>query len=483
MDAQLRLYQLTAIEQIRQALREGHKRILLQLPTGAGKTLTGASMLAGSLAKGHRSMFVAHRLELIDQTVAAFARLGITSLGVVRAKDKRSDPDQPIQVCSIQTLQRRAPLRDIRIVFVDEAHRSVSKSYVKNLFEAYPDAVFVGLSATPARTDGKPLGAWWTKLVQPVPYSGLIAQGHIVAPLVYSTPVLPDLSTVRTVAGDYSAEDLEAAVNRRAIIGNLLAEWQKRSGGRRTVAFAVSVKHSEAIVEMFREAGVRAEHLDGETPEETRRAILARLRTGETQLVSNVGVLCEGWDLPACKCLLLARPTKSLVLYMQMAGRILRPWEATDPIILDHGGNVDRHGLPHEDREWSLDDKPKAVGAAPLKCCPACFAYIAAAARNCPHCGHEFSAASCEPPKPPEKLTHVELALRTMTGEDAQIAFFTELAKKAEAKRWKPGAVLHRFRERFGELPPRRWWNALKRAVASDEEWAEAVGLEKEAAE
>ena len=470
----LRDYQLRAVEEVRAAIRAGKRHIMLQLPTGSGKTLTAACILAGALSKGNRTLFVAHRLELIDQTVATFARLGILSIGVIRAKDKRTAPEQPIQVASIQTLARRSK-PEATIVIVDEAHRSCAKSYVQ-LFEAYPDAVFIGLSATPGRTDGKPLGQWWDCMIHGAKYSSLIAEGHIVAPIVYSTPVLPDLSSVRTVAGDYNAEDLEAAVNRRALIGNLLSEWQKRSGGRRTVAFAVSVAHSQAIVEMFREAGVRAEHLDGTTPEDERRSILGRLASGETQLVSNVGVLCEGWDLPACKCMLLARPTKSLPLYMQMGGRILRPWEGVNPIILDHGGNVDRHGMPHEDREWSLDDKPRTVGSIPLKACPECFAMIGAAMGTCPHCGHEFPApVSPEPKEEEPALTHVELALRTLDGDDAQLAYFRQLSKTAEERGWKPGAVNHRFREKYGSLPPLRWWNALKRGYASNGEWVAAV--------
>jgi DNA repair protein RadD len=485
MTAELRPYQLRALEEVREAIRAGHKRILLQLPTGAGKTLTGASMLQGALAKGNRSMFVAHRLELIDQTVTTFARLGIYSLGVVRAKDLRTDYSQPIQVCSIQTLCRRGPLNGIRIVFVDEAHRSCGKTYVKHLFEAYPDAVFIGLTATPCRADGKPLGAHWTAMVQGATYAELIEAGHLVAPDVASTPVLPDLSSVRTLAGEYNAEDLEAAVNKRALIGNALAEWQKWSAGRRTVAFAVSVAHSRAIVETFQAAGVTAEHLDGETPESERRAILMRLEAGTTQFVSNVGVLCEGWDCPPVKCLLVLRPTKSLALWMQMAGRILRPWEGVTPIILDHGGNVDRVvdgeklGLPHEDRYWSLDGRAKRKGATPTKCCPSCFSYVLASLMVCPHCGAPFpERESPEPDAPNPSLTHVELQLREATGDAEQLTYFRQLAKEAECKRWKPGAVLHRFKLRFRTLPPRRWWNALVRAAKADPEWRARVFAE-----
>jgi DNA repair protein RadD len=474
MGVELRAYQGQAIEAVRGAMRRGHTRVMLQIPTGGGKTLTAASMLAGTLAKGHPSLFVAHRLELIDQTVSTFARLGITSLGVIRAGDKRKDSSQPIQIASIQTLARRAK-PPAKVIFIDEAHRSCAESYRKHLFEAYPGAFFVGLSATPVRADGKPLGVDWQHMVHGAKYSELIALGYLVAPEVYSTPVLPDLSRVRTTGGEYNAEDLEAAVNKRALIGNTVDEWRKRAGGRRTVVFAVSVAHSRAIVELFAESGVRVEHLDGTTPEVDRRAILARLSSGETTIVSNVGVLCEGWDCPPVKCLVLARPTKSLALFMQMSGRILRPFEGVVPIILDHGGNVDRHGLPHEDREWSLTSKPKKGGTAPVKACPACFAMIAAAVTRCPHCDHVFPVAAVSPEPPEAELTHVALALRTLDGDDARLAFFRKSAAQARERGWLPGAVLHRFEEKYGELPPRKWWNALKRGFTADPEWSVAL--------
>lgn len=489
MIAQLRPYQLAAIALIRSAIKDGHRRILLQLPTGAGKTLTAAAMLASGLEKGTRSMFVAHRLELIDQTVATFARLGILAIGVIRATDPRRDSAQPIQVASIQTLARRDSPKGIAVVFIDEAHRSCSPTYVKHIFETFPDAVIVGLSATPCRTDGRPLGQWYTKLIQGsdfgATYSALIAAKHLVAPLVYSLPLLADMTTVRTTSGDYNAADLEAAVNKSALIGDVVREWKAKGNGLRTVAFAVSVAHSLALVDMFREAGVRAEHLDGTTPEGERRAILARLASGDTTLVSNVGVLCEGWDLPACKCLVLARPTKSLALYMQMGGRILRPWEGVTPIILDHGGNVDRvvngekMGVPHQDREWSLSGRPKKVGTRPVVTCRSCFAVYSPSQRACPHCGGERPAGSAvaNPPKP---LTHVELALRNLEGEAEKLADFKRLAKLASERAWKPGAVHAIFKKRWGELPPLRWHNAFKKAFMTDTAWREKVQAKSE---
>lgn len=482
MTVDLRPYQHTAIGNVKRVLRARSRRVLLCAPTGSGKTLTAGAIILSAHAKGSHVLFVAHRKELIDQSVRALSRLGLTAIGVIRAGDKRRDLSQPIQVASIQTLARRPKLDPAPdLIFIDECHRAASDSYQTHLYDAYPNAVIIGLTATPCRTDGRPLDGPFDEMVSVASYSELIAGGFIDEPIVFSTPVLPDLSKVRTTGGDFNAEDLEAAMNKGALIGNILTEWQKRSEGRLTVVFAVSVAHSKAIVRLFQEAGVAAEHLDGTTPEAEREAILSRLEAGTTRVVSNCNVLAEGWDQPSVKCLILARPTKSLCLYMQSAGRVLRPWNDVTPIILDHGGNVDRHGLPHEDRVWSLAAKVKRASGAPsVKNCPACFAFIAAASKACPHCAHVFAApvAEAEPLPPP---VPVDLALRTLTGEDAQLAFFRRQHKRARELGRKPGWIMHTFRERFGVEPPKGWWSALKSDARRDEEWRAKLEMRRSA--
>ncbi|MDB4946217.1 MAG: box helicase [Labilithrix sp.] len=479
MSVSLRPYQVASIEQVRSAIRAGKRRIMLTIPTGGGKTFTSAFVIVSALAKAKRCLFVAHRKELIDQTVAAFLRLGVTDIGVIRAGDKRRNPAARLQIASIQTLARRTVDGDFDVVVIDEGHRSVAKSYTVHLFERYPRAVILALSATPIRSDGRPLASHFDALVIGALYSELLASGAIVEPRVYSTPILPDLSSVRTTAGEFNQEDLEAAVNKGALIGNLLAEWQKHPP-QRTVVFAVSVRHSRAIVETFRAAGVTAEHLDGTTPEAERTAILARLASGESMVVSNVGVLCEGWDLPSCKTLILARPTKSLGLYMQMGGRIFRPWEDVTPIVLDHGGNVDRHGLPHVDRSWSLEAKPKKTTDAPTKICKACYAYVRAGAKACPYCGHVFEATPDDLAlaKTTEPIP-IDLALRTLDAADVddpvKLREFRALHRKCRDRGWKLGAAIHRYEERFGEPPPKAWIDALKSDARKDAEWKDRI--------
>lgn len=476
----LRPYQHRSIAQVRAAMVSGHRRVLLCLPTGAGKTYTAASIVAGALSKGKRCLFVAHRLELIDQTVRAFSQLGINAVGVIRAGDIRRDADQPIQVASIQTLARRVQ-SDVDLVIIDEAHRSNSTSYTKHVFDRHAKVPILGLSATPVRGDGRPLGMHFDSLVVGAKYSELIAEGAIVAPLVYSTPVRPDMSAVRSSGGDFNQSDLEDAMNRGVLIGDLVAQWQ-RHPRQRTVVFAVGVKHSLAIVDMFRSAGVRAEHLDGTTKETDRRAILDRLSRGETELVSNVGVLCEGWDLPACKTLVLARPTKSLGLYMQMAGRILRPFEGLTPIVLDHGGNVDRHGLPHEDRDWDLSKKAKkASESPPVKACPSCFAYILSGSKVCPHCGHEFSAAEVDAELKASEPIPVDLELRTLDGDSTRVRAFRAIYATCRERGWRAMAAVHRYESRFGEPPPQRWVDALRADYRNDLVWKDRVRVKQAA--
>lgn len=475
----LREYQIDAIERIRAQLRQKRRRPLLCLPTGGGKTLTAAAVLIAAIAKGKRVGFAAHRKELIDQTIATFASLGVTDVSVVRRRDKRFDPTKRVQIASVQTLARRDPIPNVDVWVIDEAHRATAETYLRHLFEAYPNAVFLGLTATPCRGSGKPLGDVWDSLVIGARYSELIEAGHIVEPVIYSTPTQADLSSCRTTGGDYNLDDLEAAVNRGALIGNLVAEWQRHNDGRRTVVFAVSVAHSRAIVAQFASVGVAAEHLDGTTPESEREAILARLERGETAVVSNVGVLCEGWDMPSVKCCVLARPTKSLGLYMQMSGRTLRPFDDVTPIILDHGGNVDRmrlkyggNGYPHDDREWSLDAKPKATGSANVKLCRFCFGYIAASCRTCPLC-----SASAEAPEMGQRDLSEEIAVeltkrtqaekiqatplpewtRELDGDPRMVAIFRSLLRKQIALNYKPGWIRHLFEAATKAQLPRKW--------------------------
>ncbi|MGE3675413.1 MAG: DEAD/DEAH box helicase [Polyangiaceae bacterium] len=391
----LRPYQLEAIERLDQRVAAGVRRVCLVAPTGAGKTSIASSLILRAIERGERVVFLAHRRELISQAFTRLLDFGLpgSCVGILMGSDRRRRPGAPIQVASVDTLRNRSkPIADV--VFTDECHRATAKSY-RNIAACYPDALHIGLTATPYRANGKGLGDAYDELVVVTSPKQLIAEGYLVEPRVFTVPKAeqPDLRGVRVARGDYASELLEQAMNRQSLVGNIVEHWKKHADGIRTVVFAVSVAHSKHITERFREAGIAAEHLDGMMATDDRDAVLRRLSEGTTRVVSNVGVLCEGWDQPSVKCAVLARPTKSTGLYLQQAGRILRPWEDHPAIILDHGGCVLEHGLPQDDREFSLEGKKKRAGKpgeAPVRVCPDCNAVVHISIRICPECSAEL---------------------------------------------------------------------------------------------
>jgi superfamily II DNA or RNA helicase len=480
----LRPYQAEAVARSRDVLRAGRRCILIVAPTGAGKTVIAAHVIASAVARGRRVLFVAHRRELIDQAFGKLRDAGLREVGVIMAGDRRRNPPAPVQVASIDTLRRRAkPAADL--VIIDEAHRALARSYAE-LREAYPLATHLGLTATPYRADGRGLGDAYQALIVVASPATLIADGYLVEPRVYTVPAaeLPDLSRVRLKGGDYHPEQLSAAVDRSGLVGSIVEHWQRHAGGQRTVAFAASVAHSQHIARSFVAAGIPAEHLDGETPTDERAAILRRLETGETRVVANYGVLCEGWDQPSVKIAVLARPTKSPGLYLQQAGRILRPWQAVGAVILDHAGVVLEHGLPHDDREFSLDGdkRERAKRTAPsCKTCERCFAIVRSSVAVCPCCGWAWPDA---PERDIEEQPGDLVEVRAVT-QDEKRATWAELVRTAGERGYAPGWAAYRYRDKFGAWPPTTFPRPARCAVdASDEAKLEYLGeLRRVAAE
>lgn len=423
-------------------------------------------------------LFVAHRIELIDQAVAELRDWGVTEVGVIRADDRRYAPLMPVQVASISTLARR----DVEwfqpaIVFVDECHRAAADSYLENVFEIYPDAVHFGLSATPCRADGRPLGKKYggpyDALEIAATYSDLIADKFIAEPRCFSIPEKPDLSSVHTVAGDYNLDELEEVMMGQAVVGGIFKRWSELydcDGVKRpTVVFATSIKHSREIEKLFQENSVTIAHLDKDTPIEVRRGMLARLASGELQVITNVGILEEGWNCPPAKCGILARPTKSLRLYMQQVGRFLRPWNDVTPFILDHAGNFDRHLAPHTDRFWTLDEPPKHMkSAGDFKVCPDCYAYIASHLKECPHCKHSFARQMEEEARLRE--VNVPLVERTQA-IDPKRRDFDKWVDEARKKGYKPTWASVQFKEKYGGWPPWSWSGHAKAMFEADLQW------------
>jgi DNA repair protein RadD len=449
----LRDYQNRAIKDVYARLRDGIRRVILQSPTGSGKTIMAVVLILASIRQGKRVLFAAHRVELLDQTFAKLIAIGLdeSMIGVVRGGDRRAKPDAPIQVASIASL-RDLPPADL--VIIDEAHRSSAASY-KKLFESYPSAIFVGLTATPERLDGRPLDMYQEIVVVAQPRE-LAMAGHIMSPIVYSIDPkdMPDLAGVQRSGGDYKRGQLAVAVNKRKLVGDIVAHWQQRTEGLATIVSAVNIKHSKAICQAFLDQNIPAEHADGKMQREERRALIHRVETGQTLVVTQVDLFTEGVDLPIMKCSIQARPTDSLMVYMQSIGRTSRPYNGIISVVLDHVGNARVHGHPMEPRQYSLVGKRRRPKEAQIAKMCECFAMNPVDAEVCEACGQKFGK---------EEGMGAGRSIRTQDGflvelpqDEASIRqqFWSRTAREANQMGFKREWVAYKFESKFGQWPP-----------------------------
>lgn len=393
----LRPYQERIIDEARSLMQKGQRSLLVQSPTGSGKTLLTAHMLKTAAEKGMASWFIVHRRELVKQSIRAFANVGVRH-GVI-ANGFIEDRSPLVQIGSIQTLGKRYQnLRRPRLVIWDECHHVAAGSWAK-IFAAIPDAFHIGLTATPTRLDGTGLGTWFKRMIQGPTVEWLIANNFL-APYRLFAPTGVNTDGIRKSMGDFARQELSAAVDKPTITGNAIREYRRRAGGKRAVVFCVSVEHSKHVVAEFRSSGISAVHVDGETEVETRDDAIRRFERGEISVLSNVELFGEGFDLPSLEVAILLRPTQSLGLYLQQVGRALRPSPGkTEAIILDHAGNCERHGLPDEEREWTLEGgitrRKKQDDSGPsVKICKRCFAAQFPGRTSCSYCGHPFEVES-----------------------------------------------------------------------------------------
>jgi superfamily II DNA or RNA helicase len=469
-------FQQFIVTDIEAKIAAGPCRSIVCCPTGSGKTVIAAELIRRLVAHGLRVLFLVHRRELTRQSLAKLFNFAVDA-GIIQA----GFPERPaarIQIASISTLYHRTIASRSRemppadLLIVDEAHHARARTW-NRIIDNYPDATVIGLTATPARHDGKGLGNIFNEILQPVSVADLTPK--YLVPAVTYAPTQPDLKGVRVARGDYVESELAERMITGRLMGDIVEHVHKIGVGRRTVVFAVDVRHSVHLRDELRRSGLRAEHIDGTTPLEERDLILAELGDGFVDVVCNCAVLTEGWDRPEVSRIVLARPTRSLVLYRQMIGRGLRlsPGK-TDCIILDHAGAVFQHGFIDDPIPWTLDEdkcvENKAHSArgqheAPkLTTCPECHA-VRFEGKPCPVCGW----------RPVAKPRHVEI-------EDGQLGevkrdgnveapvldelgFYRELkGALAEKRRQKPGTkdgwVFMKFVERTGKKPPWAWHSA-----------------------
>ena len=387
----LRPYQQRGVEQVRAMFAAGFRRVLYQAPTGSGKTVLFSHIVAGAAAKGNRVMLLGHRQEIVEQISGALEGLGVYH-GVIMAGEMGNDA--PVQVASVATLVRRLNwMRDVDLVVVDEAHHAVAGTW-KRILAASAGAKVLGVTATPERLDGKGLEDEFDVLVPGPAVGDLIKGGYLSVPVTYAQQRAPDLSRVKKSMGDYATGELSKAMSDGVVIGSAVDEYERRCRGVPAIAFCVDIAHSEMVCGAFKARGFRAAHVDGETPKDQRREMIAALGNGGLDVLCNCGLVSEGLDVPGVVAGILLRPTKSLALYLQQVGRTLRVAPGKkNAIILDHAGNLFEHGFVDDTRSWTLKGREKRkreVDAAPFKHCPECGAALKLAAKECDACGADL---------------------------------------------------------------------------------------------
>ena len=474
----LRDYQQVAFDAVRQSYREGHKAPLLVSPTGSGKTALTAEILQGVHARRNRGVFLVHRQELLRQSSRALDTIrlphGLIAPGYTPTRDT-------IQIASVQTLVRRLDRYQFDFIAVDEAHHATAGTWAK-IIAANPNAKLLGVTATPCRLDGAGLSGMFDDIVEGPSIADLVQRGYLSQPRVYAPPTSADLSKLHMQAGDYSSSEVAEIMDKPSITGDAVEHYRSIADREPAIAFCASVEHAKHVAETFRAAGYISESIDGKDTDERRERCISALANGRLHVLTSCNIISEGTDIPVATVAIMLRPTLSLSMCLQQAGRVLRPvYEHGMPlntdaerlaaiangpkphaVILDHVGNVFRHGLPTDDREWSLEGREKgkrrsSEAVQSVRQCHQCFA-VFEPATACPECGATVQV------KPAARLEIRDGLLQEVTEVPVaqlkgEALVQSQLHKIAREKGYKPGWVFHVMQARkanrhYGPIDP-----------------------------
>jgi DNA repair protein RadD len=451
IQSELRPHQWQLLDQIGRAIASGIRHIVVQAPTGFGKTVVGATLASRNCNDRRRTLFTVPALSLVDQTVEKFYAESVRDIGVIQAKHELTDWARPVQIASVQTLMRRRQMPPVDMVIIDEVHQWFDK-YEQWLNGPWKHIPVIGLTATPWT---KGLGKNFDSLIVGARVGELIDAGYLSKFRIFA-PASPDLTGVRTLAGDYREDDLAKVMNEARLVADVVDTWLDRAEGRPTLCFAVDRPHAKHLQQRFINAGVPAGYIDCFTDKDERKEIARQFHAGETKVVCNVGCLTTGidWDV---RCIILARPTRSEILFVQMIGRGLRTADGkSDCLILDHSDNHIRLGFVTDIHHDELDDgkprqkaPPKEQRALPKKC-PKCAFLKPPKVHVCPACGFA--------PVPQNQVTArdgelVEMKSRSDAMPIDATVFYRELKYYARQREYKTGWISCKFKEKFGHWP------------------------------
>ncbi len=427
----LRDYQATGIDRIRSAARMGSRAICAVAPTGAGKTQIGAEIVRACVAKGHHALWLAHRVELIDQAITRLREHDLIVGAACATSQNPPNPYAPVQVGSVQTLLARNLRPRAQVVILDEAHHFVADEF-HALARDYPDSLVIGLTATPERGDGRGLGALFSRLVVVSRVRELVAEKYLVP-----SQVIAPKDKLR--AGTIAQKPVDA--------------YKEHAAGRSTIVFAGSVEIAERYAQDFRDAGIEARCIHGETDPAERALYLDAFKRGAFPVLTNCYVLTEGTDIPICSCIIISRSCGTAGTYLQMVGRGLRTYPGkADCVILDLHGVSHVHGHPEDDRQYSLEGRGiRRDTDTPVDTpyCRVCGCPIQAG-ETCPECG--TAPRTLEPPRVTgEKL--IPYARKRAENDDARAKTLARWISVGAKAGYKPNWAKAKYRAVYGTWP------------------------------
>ena len=458
----LRPRQNKALDMIRQSFRNGSTRLVLQAACGFGKSVLMAHIIAPALDKGNRVLVIAPYSILIEQLMKTFTDQGIPLGGVIQSNHRWTNPKKRLQVATIQTLSRRG-FPETDLILYDECH-IMYKSFIEYMKDE--NTPVIGFSATPWT---KGMGKYYEDLVQPTSMRELIDSGELSKYIAYA-PCKPDMSGVKIVAGDYHEGQASEKMSEAKITGSIVDTWLRLGENQPTVCFATDVAHANFIGSAFDKVGVTNCVITAKTPMEDRWPIFEQFAKGEIKILINVGTLVAGFDAD-CRCAIYARPTKSLMRWVQCIGRILRTAEGKEKaILLDHSGTIEELGFPEDVEIYSLDDGKNTKAIADKvekdkaekkpKICPneECKHTKPVGENKCSQCGFEpRHTQDVEVEDGELQMVKGKAKTEKATKQDKQ-SFWSELLGyndilRARGKIYKEGWFKRRYRAKFGCWP------------------------------
>jgi len=461
----LRSHQSEAITNLRSAYRAGARSVIIRIPTGGGKTPIMGEITNTARNRGSRVLLLAHRDNLIRQISETLTMFDIPHGRIQPGQPKTADL---VQVGSVQSVIRRLDkLHAFDIILQDECHHVAADNQWARIHHHYPDALKIGMTATPYRLDGKGLGVKsggiYERIIHGPSVRELVKLGYLVPLKLFGPASQIDPNQLSISGGDFTRSDLDAVMEKPKLIGEAVEHYKKHAPGTRALVFCHSVKVATMTAEKFNENGIRADIITGNDSKDEQKRKISALARREIDVLTSVDVVSEGTDIPAVDCGILMRPTASLSLFLQQCGRIMRTTDGkTHGIILDMVGNIARHGLPDHDFEWHLDptESPNAVGARKsipnVKQCQKCF-QVFERGNICPHCGHEHEGK--ELPQTAGELAEIKeteiIRKKKQRQEQGQAMDLAGLLRLCKKRGWKPGRAYIIFQKRNDRSPTR----------------------------